>query len=298
MAPSRWNHLTKESNKVNQQLIGSHISTAGGLHNAIQRGTSIGATAIQIFTKSNRQWFEKKITDAEATLFKEAWANSPIKEIVVHAAYLINLGSNKAEVEEKSIKALTDEINRCAQLGIKYLVLHPGSHLGAGVDPCLKQIARNLDIVFEQASAGVMVLIETMAGQGSNVGFTFEQLHTVRSLTHHKTRVGFCLDTCHIFCAGYEINTKAGWDKTITNINSILGLEHVKAIHVNDSQTACGSNKDRHAPLGEGLIGLATFKQMILDERLIDIPKLLETPSDPAMLLWAKEIALLKSFAS
>ncbi len=281
---------------MKQQLIGSHISTTGGLHNAIERGTSIGATAIQIFTKSNRQWFEKKISDADATLFKTAWANSPIKEIVVHAAYLINLGSSKPEVEEKSIKALTDEINRCAQLGIRYLVLHPGSHLGAGVEPCLKQIARNLDTVFEQAAPDVMVLLETMAGQGSNVGFAFEQLHTMRTLTRHKTRVGFCVDTCHIFSAGYNINTEASWQETITAIDKVLGLEHVKAFHVNDSQTACGSNKDRHAPLGEGLIGLATFKHMMLDQHVAHIPKILETPSDPAMLLWAKEIALLNSF--
>lgn len=281
---------------MKQQLIGSHISSAGGHHKAIERGTSIGATAIQIFTKSNRQWFERKITDGEADAFKKAWAASPIKEVVVHAAYLINLGSANPETESKSIKALADEINRCAQLGIKYLVLHPGSHLGAGIEPCLAQITRNLDAVFNEASPDVMVLLETMAGQGTNVGFAFEQLAEIRALSTHKKRIGFCLDTCHVFCAGYEIGTEKGWDKMVTKIDKTLGLEHVKAIHVNDSQTACASKKDRHAPLGDGMIPLAIFKQMMRDDRLADIPKILETPSDPAMMLWAKEIALLKSF--
>ncbi len=296
MVPSHYKRSIKVYKDMTTQLIGSHVSGAGGLHNAIERGTSIGATAIQIFTKSNRQWFEKNITDADADLFKKAWAISPIKEVVVHAAYLINLGSANADVATKSIKALADEINRCAQLGIKYLVLHPGSHLGAGVEPCLAQIARNLDTVFESCSPGVMVLLETMAGQGTNVGFRFEHLAHVRALTAHKNRVGACLDTCHVFCAGYDISTNEGWDAMVTNIDTSIGLENVKAIHVNDSQTACASNKDRHAPLGEGLIPLNTFKHMMLDARLAHIPKILETPSDPAMALWAKEIALLKTF--
>jgi deoxyribonuclease-4 len=283
---------------MKQQLIGSHISGAGGLHQAIERGTSIGATAIQIFTKSNRQWFERSITQSEADAFKKAWAASPIKEVVVHAAYLINLGSANADVAVKSIKALTDEINRCAQLGIKYLVLHPGSHLGAGVEPCLQQIARNLDTVFAECAPDVMVLLETMAGQGTNIGFAFEHLAQVRSLTTNKNRVGFCLDTCHVFCAGYDISTEHGWDAMVTSIDETLGIEHIKAMHINDSQTACASNKDRHAPLGEGKIPIAIFEQMMRDKKLADIPKILETPSDPEMKLWAKEIALLKSFSS
>ncbi len=281
---------------MKELLIGSHISSAGGHQKAIERGTSIGATAIQIFTKSNRQWFEKKITDAEADTFKKAWAASPIKEVVVHAAYLINLGSSNPETESKSIKALTDEINRCAQLDIKYLVLHPGSHLGAGIESCIQQITRNLDTVLEQAAPEVMVLLETMAGQGTNVGFTFEQLAAMRAQSIHKKRIGFCLDTCHVFCAGYDISTEQGWDTMITRIDQTLGLQNIKAIHVNNSQTICASKKDRHAPLGEGKIPLAIFEHMMRDKKLAAIPKILETPSDPEMKLWTKEIALLKSF--
>jgi deoxyribonuclease-4 len=277
-------------------LVGSHISGAGGLHKAIERGQSIGATAIQIFTKSNRQWFDKKITPEEAALFKQAWKDSSIQEIVVHAAYLINLGSSNPEVEAKSIKALADEINRCAQLGIKYLVLHPGSHLGAGVEPCLQQIARNIDAVHAVTHNDVMVLLETMAGQGSNVGFAFEQLQTVRNMVVNKNRVGYCVDTCHIFCAGYPIHELSGWQEAVEKMDTILGFENIKAIHVNDSQTPCGSNKDRHAPLGTGHIPLDTFKAMMQDPRLAKIAKILETPSDPEMKLWASEIALLKSY--
>ena len=281
-------------------LVGSHISAAGGLHLAIERGVSIGATAMQIFTKSNRQWHEKKITETEATLFRKAWADSSIQDIIVHAAYLINIGSSKPDVEEKSIIGLIDEVSRCGQLGIKYLVLHPGSHLGAGVEPCLAQIARNLDIVLEKTAQypATMVLLETMAGQGSNVGFTFEQLARVRELVTDSTRIGVCLDTCHIFCAGMDITSEAGWDLVIDQFDSVIGLSHLKAIHVNDSMTPCGSNKDRHAPLGTGTIPLATFKHLMNDKRLANIPKVLETPSDPEMHLWKKEIALLKSFVT
>jgi apurinic endonuclease APN1 len=281
---------------ANPILVGSHVSAAGGLHQAIERGQSIGATTIQIFTKSNRQWFDKKITHEEAALFKKTWQGSTIKEIVVHAAYLINLGSSNPDVEEKSIKALTDEVNRCAQLGIRYLVLHPGSHLGAGIQPCLAQVARNIDTVHKNTNSDVMILLETMAGQGSNIGFTFEQLHMVHTLVGDKKRLGFCVDTCHIFCAGYALGTADDWHKIVTDLDAIVGLGNVKAIHVNDSQTPCGSNKDRHAPLGTGHIPLAIFKSMMQDARLAAIPKILETPSDPEMKLWASEIALLKSY--
>ncbi|NDD53448.1 deoxyribonuclease IV [bacterium] len=281
----------------NKILVGSHISSAGGLHKAIERGTSIGATAIQLFTRSNRQWSNKPIAPDEAALFKATRKNSPIQEIVVHAPYLINLGSTKPYVAKKSLAELIVEINRCAQLGISYLVLHPGSHLDGPVDVCLEQIATHLDTALEQTDNSVMVVLETMAGQGSTVGNTFEQLAHIRSRCTHKRRIGYCIDTCHIFCAGYDISTPEGWDKTIQKIDATLGLAHVKAFHVNDSMTPCGSRKDRHAPLGEGTIPLATFERMIQDKQLAHIPKLLETPSDPEMHLWAKEIGMLKNFA-
>jgi len=275
-------------------LVGSHISTAGGLHLAIERGQSIGATAIQIFTKSNRQWNASKITDHEAQLFKDAWKVSTIQSIVVHAAYLINIGSKELETAKKSAKALLDEVRRCEQLGIKYLILHPGSHLGAGEEKGIEQIAHYLDEVLEQAQGHVTILLETMAGQGTNMGHSFEQLQSMRAQSKHKRHVGFCLDTCHVFCAGYNLATEADYEDMMKKFGSILGFEHLYAIHVNDSLKPHGSRLDRHAPLGEGKIPLNIFKLMMNDKRLVDVPKILETPSDPEMRLWAKEIKMLR----
>ncbi len=279
-------------------LVGSHVSAAGGLEKAILRAESIGCTVFQLFTKSNRQWHEKAITSEQAALFRKTAAASSIQEIVVHAAYLINLGSSKDDVVAKSINALTDEINRCHDLGIRLLVLHPGSHLGAGVDQCIEKIAANLDIALEKSKGGVTVCLETMAGQGSNVGFTFEQLAQMRALSKHKKSVGFCLDTCHIFCAGFDISTELGLKNVIQHFDDVVGLDHLKVIHVNDSMTELGSNKDRHAPLGEGKIPLHVFRELMNNPALKNIPKVLETPSDEEMKLWAKEIALLKSFVT
>lgn len=275
-------------------LVGSHISAAGGLYKAVERGQSIGCTAMQIFSKSNRTWFDKKISDQDAQAFKDAFKVSTIEEIVVHAGYLINVGSNKEQTATLSTNALFDEVERCEQLGLKYLVLHPGSHTGAGVEACSKQIAQNLDYVIEKSQGTVKILLETMAGQGTNMGSSFEELAQIRALSAHKKNIGYCLDTCHIFSAGYDISTQDGYNQVITSFDDILGLEHLYAIHVNDSQTACGSRKDRHAPLGEGSIPLATFGLMMNDKRLASVPKILETPSDPAMQLWAKEIQMLK----
>lgn len=278
-------------------LVGSHISIAGGLHKAIERGESIDCTVMQIFTKSNRIWFDKKISDAEAEQFKIAAKKSSIQSIVVHAGYLINIGSNKEKTEKLSTNALIDELNRCKQLGLKYLILHPGSHTGAGEEVCIQQIARNLDLVLEKSEGSVTILLETMAGQGTNIGYTFDHLEKIRSLTHHKKHIGFCLDMCHVFCAGYDIATEAGYKKTLHDFDAILGLEHLHAIHVNDSQTACNSRVDRHAPLGEGKIPIQTFKFLMNDKKLTHVPKILETPSDPQMHLWTEEIKLLKKFA-
>jgi deoxyribonuclease IV len=279
----------------NNVLVGSHVSSAGGYYKAIERGQSIGATAIQIFSKSNRQWFEKPITEHEAEQFKQTWKASTVQEVVVHAGYLINIGSAKQDTATMATNALIQEIERCHALGIKYLVLHPGSHVGAGVEVCLTQIANNLDRAFEKSSGTVTILLETMAGQGTNVGRSFEELASIRHQVTAKKNLGFCFDTCHVFCAGYDITTPTGFSSTLDDFDKILGLSHLKAIHVNDSQTPIGSNKDRHAPLGEGHIPLAAFDYMMNESRLAQIPKLLETPSDPEMQLWAKEIAMLKA---
>jgi deoxyribonuclease IV len=277
-----------------EPLVGCHVSIAGGIHKVFDRGESVDCTAIQIFTKSNRNWFDKKLEPEEIEKFKAAAKQSSIKAIVAHTGYLINIGSNKEATAQQSTNSLLDEIRRCQELGVKVLVLHPGSHLGAGEESCIKQIAHKLDHVLEQSDGTVTIALETMAGQGTNIGYTFEQLKEIRSLCKHKRKIGFCLDTCHVFAANYDISTEDGYKETFKQFDAILGLEHLKVIHMNDSQTKLGSRVDRHAPLGKGYMKLETFDRIMNDKKLIDVPKILETPSDPDMKLWAQEIALLK----
>jgi deoxyribonuclease-4 len=275
-------------------LIGAHISIAGGLYKAFDRGESIGCTAMQIFTKSNRSWFDKKLTEGEINAWKERWKSSTVKEVVVHSSYLINIGAKTPETEKNSVAALKDELHRCQSLGIPYLVLHPGSHVGAGEEKCIKQIAQNLDTVLESGDGTTSILLETMAGQGTNVGSTFEQIAQIRSLAEHKKNIGVCLDTCHIFSAGYNIASDEGYYETMKKFDDIVGLSLLKIIHLNDSKTPCNSHKDRHEALGQGSIPLTTFSLIMNDKRLASIPKILETPSDDDMQLYASEIKLLK----
>lgn len=272
-------------------LVGAHMSGAGSLHLAFDRGEAVGCTAMQIFTKSNRSWHDKPLSQEQIETFKKRWEASSIESVIVHASYLINIGSSKPEVEHKAIKALIDEVQRCQQLDIPYLVLHPGSHLGAGEEVCIKQIAKNLDTVFDVCDGKTMILLETMAGQGTNVGNTFEQLAAIRAACEHKRKIGICLDTCHIFTAGYELATEDDYKKVIKQFDEIIGLDHLKAIHLNDSKTACGSRVDRHECLGKGQIPLKIFELIMDDHRLNDIPKILETP-DPE--LYKQEIDILK----
>jgi len=278
-------------------LLGAHISIAGHFYKAIERGESIDCTAIQVFTKSNRSWFSKKIDEEESEKFKEYLKKSTIKSVVTHASYLINLGSSKLDVAKKSILALTDELNRCHQLGIDRIVLHPGAHLGAGIDVGIAQVAKHLDQAISNSSGSTKVLLETMAGQGTTLGSTFEELKAIRDLCTEKKRVGICLDTCHIFAAGYDLKNAKSYEEIIQKFDDIIGLNLLGAIHLNDSKTACNSNVDRHAPLGDGHIPLEIFKNIINDKRLSDIPKILETPSDEDMALYAHEIKLLRNMA-
>ena len=276
-------------------LIGSHISSAGNLHLAFQRGESIGCTVMQIFTKSSRTWFASKIQNEEITQFKQAAKKSPIKIVVAHAGYLINIGSSKSDTLKKSLKSLIEEIERCNQLEIPYLILHPGSHLGAGEAKGIEQIAQQLELALESAPGNTMILLENMAGQGTNLGYKFEHLSNIIDLCKHKKRLGVCFDTCHAFAAGYDISTKEGYKETFKLFDKIIGLKHLKAIHLNDSFGTLGSRVDRHAPLNDGKISIDTFEWIMNDKNFRDIPKILETPSDTEMKLWSKEIKLLKS---
>lgn len=261
-------------------LLGAHMSVAGGYEKALIRGESIGCTAIQIFTKSNRQWYAKPIQADEALLFKKTLEQSTIRSVVAHASYLINLASSQKATEQKAIKALADELDRCELLGIKALVLHPGSCGTLTKEEGIKQISINLDKALEQTTSSTMVLLENMAGQGSAIGSTFEELAFIRTNIHHKKRVGFCFDTCHAFAAGYDISTQESYHNVWKSFDALIGLEHLKAIHLNDSKQKLNSNLDRHEDIGKGHIGLSGFEYIINDPALIAIPKILETPKE------------------
>ena len=280
---------------INTPLIGAHISIAGNIALSAERASSIGCTTMQIFTKSNRSWFDKPLHGDDVTAFKQAMVASGLREIMVHSSYLINIGASAEAVEKNSIKSLAIELERAQALGIPYLVLHPGSHTGAGIAAGLKKVAANLDVVLRNASGETMILIETMAGQGSNLGSTFEEIKQIFDQVEHQKLIGVCFDTCHVFSAGYDFSTEIGYKNIFEQFDQVIGLQHLRAFHLNDSKTPLNSHKDRHEELGKGSIPLTFFKQLMNDKRFAHIPKVLETPTDPAMELYRHELMLLKS---
>jgi deoxyribonuclease-4 len=261
-------------------LYGAHMSIAGGFEQAIYRGESLGCTAIQFFTKSNRQWLAPKIKQEEAVLFKKVWDNSSIRAVVAHAAYLINIASPDAELSKKSQHALAIEIERCHQLNIPTLVLHPGSAKEGTPSEIAARIANNLDNVLAEAPDTVTVALETMAGQGGTYCYKFEQLAAILEKSKFGDRLSVCFDTCHVFTAGYDLRTEEGYYKTWEQFTQTLGLDRLKVIHLNDSKKGLGSRIDRHTHIGDGSLGLKPFELLFNDERFFKIPKILETPKD------------------
>lgn len=262
-------------------LIGAHISIAKGFDQSIISAESIGCSTYQIFTKSNRQWTAKPISNEAIISFKKTLASSSIQaqHIIAHATYLINVGSSNKQLASASKKALGVELNRCGLLDIPYLVLHPGSHGTESQESCAERIAHNINDVLE-VEKDTAVLLENMAGQGTAMGNTFQQLAQIYHHIQHKHRVGFCLDTCHAFASGYELNTEKGYEAMWQEFDNLLGIKKLKAIHVNDSKKGLGSRVDRHEEIGKGAIGLKSFELLINDERFFDIPKILETPKE------------------
>ncbi len=260
-------------------LIGSHVSISGGLYKAIALGGKIGCTAIQIFTKNANRWKAKPLQDHDIIRFQEAWKDSEIKTVITHDSYLINLGTPKDELWHKSQDAFKTELERCEQLGIPYLVMHPGAHVGSGERTGLQRVAEAFDSIHRETEEfAVKTLIETTAGQGTSLGYRFEQIARILELVQKPERLGVCLDTCHIFAAGYELRTEAGYQKTMADFDRILGLDQLQAIHLNDSMKALGSRVDRHQEIGKGEIGLDGFRWIMNDFRLQGIPMILETP--------------------
>jgi len=264
----------------NSALIGAHVSIAGGFSQAITRGITIGATALQIFTKSNRQWKSSPIKEADAQEFLTAQKTSPIKIVVAHAAYLINLGSDSAATQHESLKSLIDEIHRCDILRIPYLVLHPGSSSKNPEEACM-QIALHLEKALQATyECKVTILLETMAGQGNTIGASFENLACIRNNVSAKHRIGFCIDTCHVFAAGYAFNTQDLYDIFMHKVDTTLGIANIKLFHINDSKKELGSKIDRHEHIGKGNIPLSAFSLLLHDKRFETVPKILETPKE------------------
>lgn len=276
----------------NLPLIGAHTSIAGGLHHALEQGVAIGANTVQIFTANQRQWKPKTPTQEDANHFKEVQKDTNIEKIMSHASYLLNLGSPNPETREKSRKAFREEVARCRMLGLSFLNFHPGAALDGSREACLDHIVHSMLTVKDLLpDDSLTLLIETTAGQGSLVGSSFEEIAYLIHATKDQIPVGVCIDTCHIFAAGYDIRTAEAWSHTLDQFSNQIGWNFLKAFHLNDSIHPLGSRKDRHAPLGQGEIGQKAFEFLMKNEKTLPIPKYLETPGGSP--IWEKEIAWL-----
>ena len=278
------------------KYFGAHVSASGGVAYAPQRAREIGAAGFALFTKNQRQWIGKPLTEAEIAAFRTACAEAgyPPQSILPHDSYLINLGHPDAEALAKSREAFTEEMRRCEQLGLDRLNFHPGSHLKLiSIEESLDRVAESINLALA-ATQGVTAVIENTAGQGSNLGFRFEHLRRIIDGVEEKSRVGICIDTCHAFAAGYDLRTAAGCDEVFAELDEVVGLHYLRGMHLNDALKPCDSRVDRHAPLGEGALGLECFRYIAQDARFDGIPLILETPDEAR---WPAEIALLKEFA-
>lgn len=276
------------------KYIGAHVSVDKGVSNAPLNAAAIGAKAFALFTGNPSRWKSKPIAEAEAEAFKANCAATgyTASQILPHDSYLINLGSPDAEKLQKSRDLFLDEMRRCEQLGLTMLNFHPGSHLNAiEIDACLDLIAESINMTLDQTS-GVKAVIENTAGQGSNLGFSFEQIAHIIDKVNDKERVGVCIDTCHAYSAGYDLGTDEGYKKTWEDFDSIIGRNYLSGMHINDSKKALGSRVDRHESLREGTLGAAFFERLIADPGLNNIPLILETPNDE---IWPEEISWLYS---
>ncbi len=294
--------------KMSRKFVGAHVSASGGVFNAVANAEMIGAKAFALFTKNQKQWVAKDLDNQTVENFKTALAKSGIlpKHILPHDSYLINLGHPEAEQLEKSRLAFVDELERCALLGLVKLNFHPGSHLVKVnkkdkenlevmeeiEERCLDTIAASINMALDKTS-GVIAVLENTAGQGSNLGWRFEHLAYIIDKVQDKSRIGVCIDTCHMFTAGYDIRTREAYDKTWGEFERIVGFQYLMGMHINDSKPPLGSHVDRHQSLGKGEIGLDAFRFLMNDARMDDIPLILETIDES---IWSQEIALLYSF--
>ena len=277
------------------KYIGAHVSTAGGVLNAPLNAKKIGAKAFALFTKNQRQWSAKPLEADGIKAFKDNMVECGFesKHVLPHDSYLINLGHPDSEKRQKSLDAFIDEIHRCEQLGLHLLNFHPGSHLREiSEQECLKNISDSMNTALE-ATSSVVLVVENTAGQGSNLGYKFEHLGFLMENSIDKSRVGVCLDTCHTFAAGYDLRTQQAYNQTMNEFDKLVGFKYLRGMHLNDSKTELSSKKDRHHSLGEGYIGIDAFKFIMQDERIDEIPMVLETVNSD---IWDEEIERLYSF--
>jgi deoxyribonuclease-4 len=278
-------------------LLGAHVPTRGGLANAPVNGRAIGADAIQVFTRNQVQWSARPLAPTEVEEFRSALAASGIRSVVAHGSYLVNLASTVPEFLVKSRDTVAAELERCHVLGIPAVVYHPGAHMGAGEAAGLAAVARSLDEVAARTPGRrVKLLLEVTAGQGSCLGHRFEHLAEILARVRRPGRLGVCLDTCHLLAAGYDLRSPRGYDRTLDAFERVIGFDKLGAVHLNDSRTGLGSRSDRHERIGKGALGLAPFRRLLREPRLMSVPMVLETPA--GMEGWKAELDLLRGLAA
>lgn len=279
-------------------LLGAHESVSKGLHYAFDKIRQVGGESLQIFTRNQRQWNPKPLSAEEIEKYSESWQENGSMIVASHASYLVNLASGKPDLRKKSIKAFTDELQRCHQLSIPYVVLHPGSHTGDGVEIGLERFVSALDETIDQAGSDTKVLVETTAGQGTGLGRSFNELAYIRNKSRVPDKIGVCLDTCHIFAAGYDIRTLEDYNKTMQEFDREIGLDHLHFFHLNDSKKDLGSRVDRHEHIGQGYIGLNGFAHLLNDPRFQNHPMTLETPKGDDLQEDSENLKTLRSLIS
>lgn len=276
--------------------LGAHMSIAGGVHLALQRGLSIGCGAVQLFVKSSNQWRARPLTIDEIESFHELRLRFDPRFVLAHTSYLLNLASPDRGLLARSRKGFIEEIKRCAILGIPYLILHPGSHRGSGEEAGIRTLAESLNLALYQTEGSeVEILIESTAGQGNTIGHTFEQLAAIIEMVDFSDRLGVCFDTCHAFAAGYDLRSRHAYNTTFREFDSIIGLDRLKAFHLNDSVRELGSRVDRHTHIGKGELGVLAFSLLVNDTRFRNHPMVLETPKGSDMHDDVKNLKLLRS---
>ena len=279
-------------------LVGAHVSIAGGIHCAFERGLRAGCRTLQVFLKNSNQWEARALTDEDRRLYREAQRRSGIEPVLAHTSYLINLASPDGALYRKSLAAFIEELERANFLGIPAVILHPGAHRGAGEAAGVAAVSAALNYALDRVPPPVAILLENTAGQGSSVGRSFEQLAAIFGAVTKPERIGFCLDTCHLFAAGYDISKQAGYRNTLRRFGRLIGCEKIRAFHMNDCRKPLGSRVDRHTHIGQGFIGLEAFGCLVNDRRFAAVPKIIETPKGKDLQNDLMNLSTLRSLAA